>query len=84
MKSDVPAPRVLGAMQDRIQRQSAGLVWNIAPTTMPFALRPKVAQGHSHIHESSFLLRGHYGFSGSLQPAMIVEPGSGRPPDTGA
>jgi hypothetical protein len=40
--------------------------------------------GHSHIYERSFLLRGHYGFSDSLQPTMIVDPGSGRPADTGA
>ena len=43
-----------------------------------------VLGGHSHIYERSFLLNGHYGFSGSLSPTNMVDAGSGRPGDTGA
>jgi hypothetical protein len=39
--------------------------------------------GHSHIYERSYLLHGHYGFSASLEPTMIMDRGSGRPGDTG-
>ncbi len=40
--------------------------------------------GHSHVYERSFLLRGHYGDSSTLQPEMILDHGSGRENDTGA
>jgi hypothetical protein len=40
--------------------------------------------GHSHIYERSYLINGHYGFSDSLEPAMIKDAGSGKPEDTGA
>ena len=39
--------------------------------------------GHSHIYERSYLLRGHYGDSSTLQPEMILDQGSGRERDTG-
>jgi acid phosphatase type 7 len=42
-----------------------------------------VLGGHSHIYERSYLLHGHYGFSQSLQPNMILDKGSGRENDTG-
>lgn len=37
-----------------------------------------VLSGHSHAYERSFLLNGHYGNSGSLTPAMILNGGDGR------
>jgi hypothetical protein len=40
--------------------------------------------GHSHLYERSFLLHGHYGKSSSLQSAMILDKGDGRPADSGA
>jgi hypothetical protein len=40
--------------------------------------------GHSHWYERSFLLSGHYGYSWSLQPWMLLDAGSGRENDTGA
>ncbi len=40
--------------------------------------------GHSHVYERSYLLRGHYGDSTTLQPEMILDQGSGREKDTGA
>jgi len=43
-----------------------------------------VLNGHAHIYERSYLLRGHYGFSGSLRPEMFLDLGSGREDDTGA
>lgn len=43
-----------------------------------------VLNGHSHIYERSYLLHGHYGFSATLQPSMILDRGSGRENDTGA
>jgi hypothetical protein len=39
--------------------------------------------GHSHNYERSYLMDGHYGFSGSLTPSMIKDSGSGQPDDTG-
>ncbi len=36
-----------------------------------------VFTGHSHEYERSFLIDGHYGFSWELQPAMILDGGSG-------
>jgi hypothetical protein len=40
--------------------------------------------GHSHNYERSYLLRGHYGLSTTLQPSMLLDNGSGREQDTGA
>lgn len=39
-----------------------------------------VLNGHSHSYERSFLMDGHYGYSGSLTPAMILDNGSGSYP----
>jgi hypothetical protein len=35
--------------------------------------------GHSHVYERTWLLNGHYGYSGSFTPSMAVQPGFGRP-----
>ncbi len=43
-----------------------------------------VLSGHSHNYERTFLLDGHYGLSGTLSPAMILDGGSGREDGTGA
>jgi hypothetical protein len=43
-----------------------------------------VLAGHSHIYERSYLLHGHYGYSTSLTPEMILDSGSGRENETGA
>jgi hypothetical protein len=43
-----------------------------------------VLAGHSHCYERSFLLNGHYGYSDSLVPEMIVNGGDGRPLGSGA
>jgi len=40
--------------------------------------------GHSHCYERSFLLDGHYGYSDTLDPAMILDNGDGRIDGTGA
>jgi hypothetical protein len=40
--------------------------------------------GHSHSYERSYLLNGHYGNSATLQPAMVLDGGNGRPAGTGA
>ena len=40
--------------------------------------------GHSHVYERTCLLHGHYGASGSLAPAMILDNGSGRVEESGA
>jgi acid phosphatase type 7 len=39
--------------------------------------------GHSHNYERSFLLDGHYGFSGTLTLSMIKDGGSGRSDGSG-
>lgn len=43
-----------------------------------------VLSGHSHCYERSYLLRGHYGHSSTLEPSMLLDDGSGRIDDTGA
>lgn len=43
-----------------------------------------VLSGHSHHYERSFLLNGHYGYSLTLTPEMILDAGTGRPWETGA
>lgn len=42
-----------------------------------------VLTGHSHSYERSYLIDGHYGFSGSFDPYMQVDGGSGREDDSG-
>ena len=37
-----------------------------------------VLSGHSHGYERSYLINGHYGFSNTLQPDMILDNSSGR------
>lgn len=43
-----------------------------------------VLSGHSHVYERSFLLDGHYDFSNTLTPAMILDEGDGRIAGDGA
>lgn len=43
-----------------------------------------VLTGHSHSYERSVLLKEHYGTSGTLAPAMIVNGGDGSPTGNGA
>lgn len=43
-----------------------------------------VLSGHSHSYERSFLLRGHFGTSGTLTSAMILDSGNGRTSGDGA
>ena len=43
-----------------------------------------VLSGHSHVHERSYLLHGHYGLSTTLTPAMKIDAGDGREEGTGA
>ena len=40
--------------------------------------------GHSHSYERSYFLDSHYGLSGTLTPANLVEPGDGDPAGDGA
>jgi hypothetical protein len=40
-----------------------------------------VMSGHSHCYERSYLLKGHYGYSGELEPEMILNSTSGDPND---
>jgi hypothetical protein len=43
-----------------------------------------VLGGHSHSYERSFLLAGHYGASGTLDPSMVLDGGDGREDGDGA
>ena len=43
-----------------------------------------ILSGHTHSYERSMLLNGHHGPSFTLHPSMIVDPGSGRPLESGA
>ncbi len=43
-----------------------------------------VMTGHSHSYERSFLIDGHYGTSGTLQPSMVLDGGDGDPAGDGA
>jgi hypothetical protein len=40
--------------------------------------------GHSHVHERTWLLHGHYGYSSSFSETNKVDPGDGRLDGTGA
>jgi hypothetical protein len=42
-----------------------------------------VLNGHSHVHERSYLLYGHYGLSSTLTPDMKIDGGDGRMDGTG-
>lgn len=55
---------------------------NILPILESFGV-DLVMTGHSHCYERSFLLHGHYGFSDSLFPEMIIDSGSGREGQSG-
>src|SRR6185369_1625348 len=39
--------------------------------------------GHSHVHERSYLLHGHYGLSDTLTESMKINPGDGRTDGSG-
>ncbi len=39
--------------------------------------------GHSHSYERSYLINGHYGYSYTLAPSMLKDPGDGRVDGTG-
>ncbi len=43
-----------------------------------------VLSGHSHAYERSLFIDSHYGLSGTLTAANIIDAGSGRVDDTGA
>jgi len=43
-----------------------------------------VLSGHSHAYERSYLVKGHYGFSNSLNNSMILDNGSGQINGSGA
>jgi hypothetical protein len=43
-----------------------------------------VLSGHSHAYERSMYLHGHYGASGSLTPAMVLDSGDGKVGGDGA
>ena len=43
-----------------------------------------VLTGHSHGYERSFLIDGHYGFSGSFDSTFMKDSGNGRPDQDGA
>ena len=55
---------------------------NVVPVLESYGV-DLVLCGHSHSYERSFLLNGHYGYSWSLAPEMIMDEGSGREDDTG-
>lgn len=38
-----------------------------------------VLQGHSHVYERSYLLKGHFGASNTFSPSMIVDSAKGSP-----
>jgi hypothetical protein len=40
--------------------------------------------GHSHDYERSYLINGHYGYSTTLESAMILDDSSGRPEEGGS
>lgn len=38
-----------------------------------------VLSGHSHNYERSYLMKGHYGYSSTIQPSMFLDAGTGNP-----
>ena len=55
---------------------------NVLPVLEAFGV-DLVMCGHSHSYERSYLLHGHYDFSDTLIPEMILDPGSGRESESG-
>jgi hypothetical protein len=43
-----------------------------------------VLTGHSHSYERSLFIDGHYGFSWTFAPSMVIDDGDGRPAGDGA
>lgn len=43
-----------------------------------------VLSGHSHAYERTYFLNGHYGFSNTLDPSMILNDESGKADESGA
>lgn len=54
-----------------LMRQNAGPILEAAGVDL-------VLSGHSHSYERSYLLDGHYGFSNTLDPSMILDAGDGN------
>ena len=62
------------------------LVWmreNVVPILESYGV-DLVLSGHSHNYERSYLLNGHYDYSTTLEPSMIIDAGSGREEEEGA
>lgn len=55
---------------------------NVLPILEAFGV-DLVMSGHSHSYERSWLLHGHYDFSDTLLPEMILDPGDGREAGSG-
>ena len=70
--SDGPLELVMRAMRERV-----------IPLLEQYDI-DLVICGHSHVYERSHLIHGHYGNSGSWDPATMLKDGGGGDPDTGA
>ena len=82
-------PYTKGSHDSDDVKDSAGAMRDMRENILPLleaAGVDLVLCGHSHVYERSFLLDGHYGFSGELitSPELILNPGDGRPDGNGA
>ncbi len=56
---------------------------NVLPILETFGVA-LVLSGHSHVYERSHLLAGHFGFSTTFSPSMMLDAGDGDPAGDGA
>jgi 3',5'-cyclic AMP phosphodiesterase CpdA len=61
------------------EKESIDMRQHIVPVLEQYGV-DMVLNGHSHVYERSYLLKGHYGFENSLQPSMILDNTSGKFP----
>ena len=76
-------PYTRGSHDSDRRRDSRGRMFDMRERFLPVleaADVDLVLSGHTHMYERSFLLSGHYGHSGSLQPEMIRDRSLGADP----
>ena len=76
-------PYSKGSHNSDVEHELIQMRENVVPILEEYGV-DLVLGGHSHCYERSFLLRGHYGFSPTLRPSMILDNGNGRSDETGA
>jgi hypothetical protein len=70
-------PYTWGTHNSDFERELIDMRENAVPILERYGV-DLVLCGHSHVYERSWLLNGHYGYSSSFSPSMMVGTGLGR------